>query len=487
MLTPPVRDRIALILDDGSPFLELMPSAGYEIKHSSPSASSLAGIGLVHGQMVVIGGNIPTLDSGAANEITVKKQLRLSDIALQNGLPSISLSQSAGANLPQQFRVFHEGGRQFRDITRRSADGSPTCTVVFGSSTAGGAYQPGMSSYSIFVKEQAQVFLGGPPLVYMATGEVTTAEALGGAEMHTSISGVGDAFAADEFEACRLARSWVLTLPPQHRRDPSQLRLPVRPSPLAGGVDMLGVVPVSVRQPMDMREVVARVVDDGRFEEFKATYGPGMFCAWAHVHGRLVGVVGNQRPVIMIPEAQKATHFIRLANEAGTPLVFLHNVTGFMVGARAETAGIIKAGSLMIDAVARSAVPHVSFICGASYGAGNYAMCGRAYAPRFLFSWPHSRCSVMGPDQLAGVMDMIAREAASRAGRQVDDAKLGKTTAGLRGQVDKESEAYTTSAWCLDDGVIDPRDTRDVLGMCLEICDNRPAEGNPGMRGVSRI
>jgi acetyl-CoA carboxylase carboxyltransferase component len=433
--------------------------------------------------MVVIGGNIPTLDSGAANEMTVKKQLRLSDIALQNGLPSISLNQSAGANLPQQFKVFHDGGRQFRDIARRSAEGAPTCTVVFGSSTAGGAYQPGMSSYSIFVREQAQVFLGGPPLVYMATGEVTTAEALGGAEMHTSVSGVGDAFAADEFEACRLARSWVLTLPKQHRRESP---LAARP-PLYDPADILSVVPVSIRQPMDMREVVARLVDDGRFEEFKPTYGDGMLCAWAHIHGRLAGIIGNQRPVIMIPEAQKATHFIRLANEAGTPLVFLHNVTGFMVGARAETGGIIKAGSLMIDAVSRSTVPHVSVICGASYGAGNYAMCGRAYAPRFLFSWPHSKCSVMGPEQLAGVMDMIAREAAAKSGRPVDEARLGKTTEGLRGQVERESEAYTTSAWCLDDGVIDPRDTRDVLGMCLEICDNRPGEGNPGMRGVSRI
>ncbi|KAH7368448.1 carboxyl transferase [Plectosphaerella cucumerina] len=478
-----VRDRVSLILDDNSPFLELMPSAGYEIKHSSPSASSLAGIGLVHGQMVVIGGNIPTLDSGAANEMTVKKQLRLSDIALQNGLPSISLNQSAGANLPQQFKVFHDGGRQFRDIARRSAEGAPTCTVVFGSSTAGGAYQPGMSSYSIFVREQAQVFLGGPPLVYMATGEVTTAEALGGAEMHTSVSGVGDAFAADEFEACRLARSWVLTLPKQHRRE-SQVA--ARP-PLYDPADILSVVPVSIRQPMDMREVVARLVDDGRFQGFKPTYGDGMLCAWAHIHGRLAGIIGNQRPVIMIPEAQKATHFIRLANEAGTPLVFLHNVTGFMVGARAETGGIIKAGSLMIDAVSRSTVPHVSVICGASYGAGNYAMCGRAYAPRFLFSWPHSKCSVMGPEQLAGVMDMIAREAAAKSGRPVDEARLGKTTEGLRGQVERESEAYTTSAWCLDDGVIDPRDTGDVLGMCLEICDNRPGEGNPGMRGVSRI
>lgn len=437
--------------------------------------------------MVLIGGNIPTLDSGAANEISVKKGARLSDIAAQNGLPSISLNQSAGANLPQQFLVFHAGGRQFRDIARRSAEGAPTCTVVFGSSTAGGAYQPGMSSYSIFVKDQAQVFLGGPPLVYMATGEVTTAEELGGAEMHTSVSGVGDAFAADEFEACRLARSWILSLPPQAKRAVAGgLLRAVRP-PLYDPRDLLQVVPVNIRQPMDMREVIARIVDDSRFEEFKPTYGPGMLCCFAHIHGRLVGIIANSHSVINIPEADKSTHFIRLNNESGTPLVFLHNVTGFMVGSKAETAGIIKAGSSMIDAVSRSEVPHLSVICGASYGAGNYAMCGRAYGPRFLFSWPHSKCSVMGPSQLAGVMDMIGREAAMKSGKPIDEAKLAKRTAGLEAQVEKESEAYTTSAWCLDDGVIDPRDTRDVLGMCLEICDNRPANGNPGMRGVSRI
>ncbi|KEZ40899.1 putative methylcrotonoyl-CoA carboxylase beta chain, mitochondrial [Scedosporium apiospermum] len=478
------RDRMALILDPESPFLELMPTAGYNIKHSSPNASVLCGIGLVHGRLVMIAGNIPTLDSGASNEISVKKSKRASDIALENGLPMIYLNQSAGANLPQQFRVFHAGGAGFRDITLRSAAGSPTCTIVFGSSTAGGAYQPGMSSYSIFVKEQAQVFLGGPPLVYVATGEVTTAEDLGGAEMHTSISGVGDAFAADEFDACQLARNWVLSLPEENV---STVEQPQVLAPRYDPRDILQVVPVNIRQPMDMREVIARIVDDSRFENFKATYGPGMLCGWARIHGHLVGIIGNQSPVIMIPEAQKATHFIRLNNENCNPIIFLHNVTGFMVGTKSEQNGIIRAGSTFIDAVSRSTVPHISILCGASYGAGNYAMCGRAYAPRFLFSWPNSKCSVMGPEQLAGVMEMIARDAATKAGRAVDEASISARTTGLKNQVEKESDAYTTSAWVLDDGVIDPRDTRDVLGMCLEICRNRPSKGNTGMRGVSRI
>ncbi|KAH7139754.1 carboxyl transferase [Dactylonectria estremocensis] len=479
------RDRIALILDPESPFLELMPIAGYNIKQSSPCASAICGIGLVHGQIVIISANIPTLDSGAANEMTVKKQKRANEIAMDNGLPAIFLNQSAGANLPQQFRVFHPGGQQFRDISLRSAAGSPTCTVVFGSSTAGGAYQPGMSAYSIFVKDQAQVFLGGPPLVYMATGEQTTAEELGGAEMHTSVSGVGDAFANDEFEACKLARNWVLTL--SHEQGAAACKKQPVLQPQYSSRDILQVVPINIRQPLDMREVIARIVDDSRFQVFKATYGPGMLCAWAIIHGNPVGIISNQSPVIMNAEAEKATHFIRLNNETSTPLVFLHNVTGFMVGTKSEQSGIIKAGSQLIDAVSRSSVPHISIICGASYGAGNYAMCGRAFSPRFLFSWPTSKCSVMGPEQLAGVMEMIAREAAAKSNRPVDDEKLSARTAGLKNQVEQESDAYTTSAWTLDDGIIDPRDTRDVLGMCLEICANRPITGNVGMRGVSRI
>lgn len=436
-------------------------------------------------RIVMIMGNIPTSNSGAVNEITVKKQRRASEIALENNLPTIFLNQSAGANLPQQFRVFHEGGAQFRGIARRSAAGAPTCTVVFGSSTAGGAYQPGMSNYSIFVKDQAQIFLGGPPLVKMATGEETDAEELGGAQMHTSVSGVGDVIASDEFEACRMARSWVLSLRRQRRNHIRQI--PESFEPRYSCESILEIVPVNVRQPLDMAEVLIRLVDDSRYEEFKPGYGTGLLCCWANIHGRLTGILANQTPVILIPEAQKAVQFIRLNNENSTPIVFLHNVTGFMVGKKSEQGGIIKAGSLFIDAVSRSNVPHISIICGASYGAGNYAMCGRAYAPRFLFSWPQSKCSVMGPEQLAGVMDIIAREASAKSKKVIDEAKLAARTGKLKEQVEGESEAWSTSAWILDDGVIDPRDTRNVLGMCLEICEELEVEGNPGMRGVSRI
>lgn len=432
--------------------------------------------------------NVPTIDGGANNEITVKKQIRAAEIATENRLPVIYLNQSAGANLPQQFQVFHLGGRNFRDVALRSAAGAPTCTVVFGSSTAGGAYQPGMSEYSIFVKEQAQVFLGGPPLVAMATGEISSAEELGGAEMHTSQSGVGDTLAADEFDACRLTRAWVLSINRHNyaaglRRTES---LDVQ-EPVYDREELLGIVPVNIRQPMDMVEVVARIVDGSQFEHFKRSYGPRMLCGWAHIHGHLVGIIGNQASVIFTQEAEKAAQFIHLNNSNSTPLIFLHNVTGFMVGKKVEQEGIIKAGSLFIDAVSRSTVPHLSVICGSSYGAGNYAMCGRAYQPRFLFSWPNSRCSVMGPDQLSGVMETIAREAAIRAGRPVKETELKATSSGMRDRIEAESEAWYTSAWCLDDGIIDPRDTRTVLGMCLDICQQERKEGNRGFRGVSRL
>ena len=420
------------------------------------------------------------------NEITVKKQLRASDIAIENKLPLIFLNQCAGANLPQQFTVFHATGLNFKNIALRSAAGAPTCTVVFGSSTAGGAYQPGMSEFSIFVKDQAQVFLGGPPLVQMATGEVSTAEELGGADMHTFISGVGDSLAEDEFEACRMARSWILSINRIGNSTMINTNLPVL-EPKYNIDELLGLIPTNLRRPMDMLEVVIRIVDGSRFEAFKPLYGPGILCGWGHIHGHLVGIIGNQSSVIFPREAGKAAQFIHLNNSSSTPLIFLHNVTGFMVGKKVEQEGIIKAGSLLIDAVSRSSVPHFSVICGASYGAGNYAMCGRSYAPRFMFSWPNSRCSVMGPEQLSGVMEMINREASLRSGKAVEEDQLKAESSKLRDRIEKESEAWYTSAWCLDDGIIDPRDTRTVLGMCLEVSTGQNSMGNIGFRGVSRL
>lgn len=430
--------------------------------------------------------NTPTIVGGALNELTVKKQHRASEISFENALPIIFLNQCSGANLPQQFTVFHSSGKLFRDIIRRSAAGSPTCTVVMGSSTAGGAYEPGVSEFSILVKNQSQMFLGGPPLVQMATGEMSSAEELGGAEMHTTVSGVGDALATDEFDACRLARSWVQSI----NRDKVRIgRLPRRTidPPLYSPDSILGLIPENVRMPLNMSEIVARIVDGSRFEPFKPLYGKGMLCCWARIHGHVVGIIGNLSSVIFINEARKAAQFIRLNNAYGTPIIYLHNVTGFMVGAKSESEGMIKAGSLLIDAVSRSSVPQISIVCGSSYGAGNYAMCGRSYSPRFLFSWPQSRCAVMGPEQLSGVMEIIARQASKGAGRTTDEEKLKASTAKTAKQIERESESYYTSAWCLDDGIIDPRDTRDVLGMCLEVCKNTNYEGVEGYRGVSRL
>ncbi|RTE84756.1 hypothetical protein BHE90_000805 [Fusarium euwallaceae] len=479
------RDRIAMLLDEGSPFLELMPFAGIGVKESSPAASLIVGIGLVCGIKVMLIANIPTIVGGALNELTVRKQHRASEISLENRLPIIFLNQCAGANLPQQFRVFHQSGKLFRDIIRRSDAGSPTCTIVFGSSTAGGAYEPGVSEFSILVKSQAQMFLGGPPLVQMATSEISSAEELGGAEMHTTVSGVGDALAADEFDACRLARSWVQSINRENLH--IDRTLDHVEAPLYSSDSMLGLISENVRMPLNMPEVIARIVDGSRFEPFKPLYGTGMLCCWARIHGRLVGIIGNMSSVIFVNEARKATQFIHLNNAYGTPIVYLHNVTGFMVGKKSESEGMIKAGSLLIDAVSRSSVPQISIVCGSSYGAGNYAMCGRSYSPRFLFSWPHSRCAVMGPEQLSGVMEIIARQAAERSGRGMDEAKLAASTAKTTEQIETESKAYYTSAWCLDDGIIDPRDTRDVLGMCLEVCENSPYKGLKGYRGVSRL
>ncbi|KAM5347763.1 hypothetical protein ACJ41O_007587 [Fusarium nematophilum] len=479
------RDRIAMLLDEGSPWLELMPFAGFGVKDSSPAASLIVGIGLVAGVKVMLIANIPTIVGGALNELTVRKQHRASEISLENGLPIIFLNQCSGANLPQQFRVFHQSGKLFRDIIRRSAAGSPTCTIVFGSSTAGGAYEPGVSEFSILVKSQAQMFLGGPPLVQMATSEMSSAEELGGAEMHTTVSGVGDALATDEFDACRLARSWVQSIN-RERISIHQPTNPVEP-PLYTADSILGLIPENVRLPINMSEVVARIVDGSRFEPFKPLYGTGMLCCWARIHGHLVGIIGNLSSVIFVNEARKAAQFIHLCNAYGTPIIYLHNVTGFMVGKKSESEGMIKAGSLLIDAVSRSSVPQISVICGSSYGAGNYAMCGRSYSPRFLFSWPHSRCAVMGPEQLSGVMEIIARQAGEKSGMGTDEAKLKASTAKTTQQIETESRSYYTSAWCLDDGIIDPRDTRHVLGMCLEVCENTPYQGVKGYRGVSRL
>ncbi|KAH6664259.1 propionyl-CoA carboxylase beta chain, partial [Halenospora varia] len=481
------RDRVVLLRDPGTPFLELCGFAGHELEESSPSASLVAGIGVVSGIICMILAHIPSLHGGAWNEFTVLKQNRITAIASENNIPLIALVQSAGVFLPQQFKVFHKGGQIFRDLALRSKNGQPSCAVVFGSSTAGGAYHPALSDCTIFVKDQAQVFLGGPPLVKMATGEIAEAEELGGADMHSTVTGLSDQLAGDELDAIRQARAWVLTTSAvQHQESHRDSGIEML-EPKYNIEDLLGIVNPDIRMPLDMMEVLLRIVDDSRIMLFKPQFGKGMITAWAHIHGHLTGIIANQNPVILPNESDKATQFIRLCNQGRKPIVFLHNVTGFMVGVTTERAGLIKKGAQLVSAVSTSTVPHISIICGASYGAGNYAMCGRAYGPRFLFSWPTSRCSVMGPDQLGGVMETIARGSAARAKRTVVEEELVASVGKFKDQVRKDSDPYHTSAHLLDDGVIDPRDTRDVLGMCLEVVTIDPVVGNAGFRGLARI
>ncbi|KAG4435290.1 hypothetical protein IFR05_009216 [Cadophora sp. M221] len=481
------RDRVALLRDPDTPFLELCAFAGHDLPDSSPSASLVAGIGVVSGVICMILAHIPSLQGGSWNEFTVLKQNRITTIASENGLPLIALVQSAGVFLPQQFRVFHKGGQIFRDLALRTKNGLPSCAVVFGSSTAGGAYHPALSDYTIFVQDQAQVFLGGPPLVKMATGEIVEAEALGGATMHSTVTGLSDQLAIDELDAIRKAREWVLTTATAQKQL-ERLSTPIMCNEVKyNPEEILGLVDPDVRQPMDMMEVILRIVDGAQITQFKPEFGKGMLTVWARIHGHLTGIIANQNPVILCNEADKSTQFIRLCNQNRTPIVFLHNVTGFMVGLKTETAGLIKKGALFVSAVSTSTVPHISVVCGASYGAGNYAMCGRSYSPRLLFSWPNSRCSVMGPDQLGGVMETIARGAATRSKRQVDETELKASTKRFSDQVLKDSEVYKTSAHLLDDGVIDPRDTRDILGMSLEIVTLDSVHGNVGFKGLARM
>ncbi|KAL2848885.1 carboxyl transferase [Aspergillus pseudoustus] len=478
------RDRIALLLDHDSPFLELGAFAGFQDPNSTPSGNLIAGIGNVGGRPCMLMSHIPTQSGGAWNEMTVLKVNRIMEVAFENDLPLISLVQSAGVFLPQQFRVFHKGGQLFHDLAVRTQHGKPSCAIVFGSSTAGGAYHPALSDYTIFVENQAQAFLGGPPLVKMATGEVIEAEALGGASVHATVTGLADQLASDEFDAIVKAREWVASLdlrvPPLLGRIPSI-------SPRYPADDILCLVNPDIRKPLNMMEVLLRLVDDSRLAVFKPKFGPNMITARAHILGFPVGIVANQLSVINPNEAAKGAQFIRMCNQQNVPIIFLHNVTGFMVGAKAEHAGIIKVGAQLVSAVSCSTVPHISIIVGASYGAGNYAMCGRAYKPRFVFTWPTGRCSVMGPDQLAGVMETVQRASAMSKGRVLSPQKLQTQVESFRQSAQRDSECYATSAMLIDDGIIDPRDTRDVLGVCLEVVTLQEFKGTDTHKLLARI
>jgi acetyl-CoA carboxylase carboxyltransferase component len=477
-----VRERIELLLDPDSPFLELSPLAAWGTDYKV-GASVVTGIGVVEGVECLISGSDPTVKGGASNPWTTKKSFRAADIAAQNRLPTINLVESGGADLPTQKEIFIPGGRIFRDITRASAAGCPTVALVFGNSTAGGAYLPGMSDYVVMVKERAKVFLGGPPLVKMATGEESDDESLGGAEMHARTSGLADYLAVDEEDAIRIGRRIVARLNwRKHGPQPAS----VYSEPLYDTEDLLGIVPTDLKVPFDPRDVIARVVDGSDFDEFKPLYGSSLVTGWAQVHGYPVGILANARGVLFSEESQKAAQFIQLANQIDTPLLFLHNTTGYMVGKEYEQGGIIKHGAMMINAVSNSKVPHISILMGASYGAGHYGMCGRAYDPRFLFAWPSAKSAVMGPQQLAGVLSIVARQAAAGRGQEYNEEHDAAMRTMVENQIEAESLPMFLSGMLYDDGIIDPRDTRTVLGMSLSTIHNGPVKGADGF-GVFRM
>jgi acetyl-CoA carboxylase carboxyltransferase component len=482
------RERIELLVDEGSAFLELMPLAGWGSAFAV-GASIVTGIGVVEGVECMVIANDPTVKGGALNPWSLKKSMRASDIAQQNFLPTINLTESGGADLPTQSEIFIPGGRGFRNLTRSSARKQPTISVVFGNSTAGGAYVPGMSDYVIMVKEQAKVFLAGPPLVKMATGEESDDESLGGAEMHSRISGSSDFLALDEHDAIRLARRTVARL---NWRKTGPTPCASYNEPDLDPDDLLDLIPADLKEPFDPRDAILRIVDgvsrdnEVAFDEFKPLYGSALCVGWAQLHGHPIGVIANARGVLMAEEAQKAAQFIQLANQKDTPLLFLHNTTGYMVGKEYEQGGIIKAGAQMINAVSNSTVPHLTVIMGASYGAGNYGMNGRAYDPRFLFTWPSAKSAVMGPAQLAGVLEIVARESAEKKGEVFDADGFKPIKETVEGMVEEQSLPFFLSGMVYDDGVIDPRDTRTVLGICLSVIANQPIEGQMNF-GVFRL
>ncbi|HYK66841.1 MAG TPA: carboxyl transferase domain-containing protein [Streptosporangiaceae bacterium] len=480
-----VRERIELLLDEDTPFLELSPLAAWGTEFAV-GASAVTGIGVVEGTECLISASDPTVRGGTSNPWTVRKSFRAHDIAMANRLPVIELVESGGADLPTQKDIFIPGGRTFRDLTRLSAAGIPTIALVFGNSTAGGAYLPGMSDHVVMIRERSKVFLGGPPLVKMATGEESDDESLGGAEMHARVSGLADYLAADEQDAIRIGRRIVARLN-WRKLGPAPVTAPgsVEP-PMFSEEELIGIVPPDLRVPFDPREVIARVVDGSDFDEFKPSYGPSLVTGWARLHGYPVGILANAQGILFSAESQKAAQFIQLANQVDTPLIFLHNTTGYMVGAQYEQAGIIKHGALMINAVSNSAVPHISVLIGASYGAGHYGMCGRAYEPRFLFAWPSAKSAVMGPAQLAGVLSIVSRAAAQAAGRPFDEDADAAMRAAVEAQIEAESLPMFLSGRIYDDGIIDPRDTRTVLGLCLSVIHGAPVRGASGY-GVFRM
>jgi len=492
----PVRERIALALDPDSPFLEISPLAGYNSDYAIGGGAVL-GIGVIAGVECVIFANDPTVLGGALTPYVSKKWMRALEIARDNRIPYVSFVESAGADLrmepdegsegrkkrrPAKTMHFAETGRFFYEMIELSKLRIPTVCVVFGSSTAGGAYQPGMSDYNIVIREQSKIFLAGPPLVKMATGEESDDETLGGARMHAEVSGLGEYLAEDERDALRLCREVVSHLNWRKAGPPPRLRAE---EPVLDPEELLGLVSPDLRRPVDIRDVIGRVVDGSRFEEWKPRYGSTLVCGWASIGGHPVGLLGNNG--VLYPEsAEKGAHFIQLCNQIDVPLVFLQNLTGFVVGRDFESAGIIKKGSQLINAVTNSTVPHLTVIIGASYGAGTYAMSGRAFDNRFTFIWPSARIAVMGGKQIAGVMSLVRRARAARKGEPFDEEVDARIVAAVEAAQEKGSVALEATGAISDDGIIDPRDTRTVLGICLSVVHNRPVEGAQGY-GVFRL
>ena len=465
-----VRERVELLIDPDSPFLELSALAGHGTGFPV-GGSGVSGIGVVSGTECMISASDPTVRGGSTNPWSLRKSLRSMQIAIENRLPLVNLVESGGADLPTQKDIFIPGGQIFRDLTRMSAAGIPTIALVFGNSTAGGAYVPGMSDYVIMIEGRSKVFLAGPPLVKMATGEESDDESLGGASMHSRQSGLADFLAETEHDALRIGRSIVARL---NWRKPGGGPALTPAEPAHDPDELLGIVPEDLKIPFDPREVIGRIVDGSDFDEFKPLYGTSLVTGWAALHGYPIGILANARGILFSEESQKAAQFIQLANQIGVPLLFLQNTTGYMVGASYEQAGIIKHGAMMINAVSNSRVPHLTVIMGASYGAGNYGMCGRAYDPRFLFSWPSAKSAVMGPAQLAGVLSIVGRQAAAARGETYDEEADAAMRKMVEDQIEAESQAFFLSGRLYDDGVIDPRDTRSVLGMCLSVIDGAP-------------
>jgi geranyl-CoA carboxylase beta subunit len=480
------RERVARLLDAGAPWLELSSIAGYgldtdDLDKSVPGGGMISGIGYVSGARCLVVASDSGIDAGAIQHMGREKLLRAQEIALSNKLPFVHLVESAGANL-LRYRVegFIHGGAIFHKLAKLSAAGIPVITVVHGSSTAGGAYMPGLSDYVIMVRGRAKAFLAGPPLLKAATGEIATDEELGGAEMHTQVSGLGEYLAEDDGDGVRVARELLARL------NWGAAILPQGKAPHYGADELLGIMPAEPRTPVDMREVIARFVDDSDFLDFKPDYGAATVCGHAAVQGFAVGIVTNNGPLDPAG-ATKATHFIQACCQAGLPILYLQNTTGYIVGKASEEAGMIKHGSKMIQAVSNANVPQITLMCGASFGAGNYGMCGRAYGPRFLFSWPNARTAVMGAEQAALTMANVMEAGARRKGQEPDSAQIEALKQQIVDNFERQSSAFVTSARMLDDGIIDPRDTRNVLGFALSICREADARTlRPVQFGVAR-